>query len=71
MKPNKDLKDTMHTGTACIFKSINSLHGVRARINMKHASHVDVVDPDGRTTYCFDTEEKAKTFVRDVELHLP
>jgi len=71
MKPNKDLKDTMHTGTACIFKSINSLHGVRARINMKHASHVDVVDPDGRTTYCFDTEEKAQAFVRDVELHLP
>ena len=71
LKPNKEMADDARSGTACIFKVSHSLHGIRARINRKQALHVDVVDPDGKTTYEFATEDKALKFVRDIELNLP
>ena len=55
----------------CLFKTAYDLRGVRARVQRKIPSNVDVVDPNGKTTYSFETEEAAARFVQDVEMHLP
>jgi hypothetical protein len=55
----------------CLFNTAYDLRGVRARVQRKIPSNVDVVDPNGKTTYSFETEEAAARFVQDVEMHLP
>jgi len=73
LKPSKEESPVRQRvgGIACIFKSSFSLHGVRARLDRKLMKQVDVVDPNGKTTYVFEEEKDALKFVKDVEEHLP
>ena len=67
----KPQKDSTAPGMACVFKQSHNLHGVRARASRKSEKEVDVVDPNGKTTYVFELERQAMLFVSDVEEHLP
>jgi hypothetical protein len=57
MKPNRDVDSS--GGVACLFKTAYDLRGVRARVQRKAPTNVDVVDPNGKTTYSFETKTAA------------